>query len=173
MVYGRRLRTTRVWVDEDAYVRGGNNANDNFGLETLVRVKDSTENNTRIGYLKFDLSDIDGEVIDANLFVNAEVQSGGSIDIELYESSDNWSESSITWNNRPNLGNRILTQSMDQANYSTYEICVSEYTQEQNDNAISFGLESITSGVEQFKIRSKEDFSNQDDRPFLLIDYID
>jgi len=174
MVYDRELKTVRVPVDEDAYVRGGTNANDNYGVETLVRVKNASENTTRIGFLKFDLSSIDGEIIDANLFVNGGVQSGSeSIDIGLFETTDNWSESSITWNDRPALGNQILAQTINQDSFSTHELCVSEYTQEANDNVVSFGLESISSGIEQLRLRSKEDISNQSDSPFLLIDYID
>lgn len=174
MVYDRELKTVRVPVDEDAYVRGGNNANDNYGVETLVRVKNASENTTRIGFLKFDLSSVDGDIIDANLVLNGDVQSGSeSIDIGLFETTDNWSESSITWNDRPALGNQILTQDIDQDSFSTFELCVSEYTQEVNDGVVSFGLQSVNPGIEQLRIRSKEDVSNQSDSPFLLIDYID
>lgn len=174
MVYDRELKTIRIPVDEDAYVRGGANANNNYGVETLVRVKNSSENTTRIGFLKFDLGGVDGEIIDANMFINGDIQSGNeSIDIGLFETTNNWSESSITWNDRPELGNQILTQTMEQDSFSTYELCVSEYTQEANNGIVSFGLQSINPGIEQLIFRSKEDINNQADSPFLLIDYVD
>lgn len=180
MVYGYELKTERVWIDEDVYTRGGDNSNNNYGNETLVRVKEVSNgianNNNRRGLLKFDLSSINGNIIDANLFLNASVASGtGTIDVAFYETTTNWSESTVTMNSAPNFSNKLIVSTISGSANAEREVYLSEYMQEQfaQSNSIAIGLQSETIGSEQLKITTKEDIVNQDLRPYLLVSYIE
>lgn len=88
----------RLAPTDDAYIRSGTFANDNYGTVVLLRNSQSTnENVKRNSYLKFDLSDY--ATID-----NATLQLYGTSNmsalVRVYEMPDDtWSESTITWNN--------------------------------------------------------------------------
>jgi autotransporter-associated beta strand protein len=93
----------------DATVRGGASANINFGTATTLTTKnDSTADNNRQSYLRWDLSTITQKVFQAR--VRLTPVSVGTNAIEQGVSvatSNNWNESTITWNNQPGRGERF------------------------------------------------------------------
>ena len=93
-------------VSEDAWVRDGDSANQNVGGKTnsLIIKKDGAGYNREV-YLKFDLSSIDPSEYQKYILQLAVSNSNTSISQTRwnigYVASDNWSEETITWNNRP------------------------------------------------------------------------
>jgi hypothetical protein len=90
----------------DAYVRDGTSANTNFGTATTLVVKDSaTTGNNRIGFLRFPVDAVGAAVSSAKLRIFGSRPAASSLTDSAFAVSDNtWSETGITWNNRPALG---------------------------------------------------------------------
>lgn len=92
---------------DDTFVRAGNYANDNFGADAILPIKNrgATSNVTREIYIKFGLPDLVAEVVDAKLFLyctNAPNEQDMQNFVTLI-ANDDWNESEITYNNRPTL----------------------------------------------------------------------
>lgn len=180
IVYGFELKTDKVWVSEDTYTRGGSNSGTNYGNETLIRVKEVgegiSEENTRRGLMKFDLSSITGSIIDANLFINALVSGGSeSIDIAFYQTTTNWTEGFVTMDSMPIFSNKLIVSTITGSVNTSREFYLSEYIQEQHaqTNLVAIGLQSDAVNEEQLRITTKEDLSNESLRPYLLVSYMD
>lgn len=98
---------TTVNVSEDAYVRSGTYASTNYGSAQDFRVKNASSTNlSRETYLKFDVSGLDPNAERFELVLDT--PNGPSPrETILYMrtvSDDSWSESAITWNNKPSSG---------------------------------------------------------------------
>jgi hypothetical protein len=98
--------TTTIAPAADAYVRDGTNAGANFGTATTLQVKtQNTSGNTRWAYLRFSLTGVSGTVSSAKLRLHGSRPSTNSTpDSAFAVSSNSWSETGITWNNKPALG---------------------------------------------------------------------
>ena len=172
LVYGATIENQKVWVSEDAYVSGGINADKNYNAEAVLKVKsDADESLTNESYLKFDLSGISNKIIDAILVVNGSELDNNSLTPVFYETSDNWDETTITWNNKVSIGDDLESVSVSGSSLLDYKVFLSEYAQEtqHSDNVLSIAIKdnSLTSG--QFTFISKEDAVNQSVRPYLLV----
>jgi hypothetical protein len=105
---GPVLNESKLTAAEDAQVQGGFYANSNFGSDTAMRIKRdslSTSNN-RASYLKFNTSGIDLTKVKRAILRVYGRNPIDSVDFDMHAygiSNDDWSESSITWNNAPNL----------------------------------------------------------------------
>ena len=75
----------------DAYVRGGNNANINYGSSNRLYTKKGTNSNSYESYLRFDISAIPGNVSSAKLRLYSKISSTGvaSIPVEVLNVSSN------------------------------------------------------------------------------------
>jgi hypothetical protein len=91
----------------DAHVRDGS-ATTNFGTATTLEVKNSTTaGNNRVVYLRFPLTGVGATVSNARLRLFGMRASGTSASITdsaLAVASTTWSETTLTWNNRPAVG---------------------------------------------------------------------
>ncbi|TDE01014.1 polysaccharide lyase family 8 super-sandwich domain-containing protein [Jiangella asiatica] len=99
----------------DAHVNSGNLADQNFGSDNRMLVKQGSANSTREAYLAFDLSALPSRVISASLNVYAQVQdSGGSETVlDAHGVTEAWDESTLTWNTRPATGQLLATARVD------------------------------------------------------------
>lgn len=171
-VYNYQIVTDTIWVDEDSYVRGGANADNNYNAQSVLRVKTNTNPDfTRESFLKFDLSGVSDQIIDAILVVNGSASEGGSLNPTFYETSDTWSESTITWNNKPAAGNELEILPVSGTNARDYEVFLSEFAQEtqKSDGILSITIKDNGTTGKQFRFKSKEDSANQALRPYLLV----
>jgi hypothetical protein len=92
----------------DTYVRGGDDADNNFGAEDALAIKNggTTLRVTREVYIKFDLSSVTEEISHAELKLYGKKDlSGEPIQVVFhtvaYLKDDSWEEMEITYNNRP------------------------------------------------------------------------
>lgn len=99
----------------DSYVRGGFYAWNNYGTDQALFFRThNQERNTYKSYLKFDLSAVSGNIIDAKLRLYGYNSSGGTMNAGIYQlSSDSWTENGITWSNAPEEGNLIASVVFD------------------------------------------------------------
>jgi hypothetical protein len=99
--------TVAISAVADAFVRAGNEAGDNFGDQTELAVKMSTDPSfTRETFLRFDLNNngIQGVITSAQLEmqVNPSVSTTAAFEIILgYVDDNSWDETAITYDNRP------------------------------------------------------------------------
>jgi hypothetical protein len=87
----------------DAYAQGGTNANTNFGTATSLHTKeDSNVDLDREVFLRWDLSSLSGEIIDAKVRL-AGISSSqiGNESAASFVSNDAWSETTLTFSNKP------------------------------------------------------------------------
>lgn len=100
-------RRTDLVTEQDAYVRNGAYAMSNFGGAAVVRVQDSvTLDEQRIGFLRFHFADLmrKGAVVSAKLSLHVAGAGPAWQPSHLAArrcAQDAWSETGITWTNRP------------------------------------------------------------------------
>ena len=170
LAYSYQIVTEKIFVNEDSYVRGGSNADNNYNFQTVLRVKNHSDPTfTRESFLKFDLSGISDQIIDAIMVVNGESSEGGSLDITFHETTDNWSESTITWNNKPATGNTLEALTVSEKVDTDYNVFLSEYAQETQASDKFLSVTAKTSSLGQFRVKSKESTSDQSLIPYLLV----
>ena len=159
----------------DAYVRGGNNANTNYGSSNRLYTKKGTNSNSYESYLRFDISAIPGNVSSAKLRLYSKISSTGvaSIPVEVLNvSSNTWQESTINYTNKPSpSGVALATVSITVTTSRYYDWDIT-----QQVNALrNAGITSISllvrntvtsSGSSRIQINSKEAGSN---KPILSI----
>jgi endoglucanase len=148
----------------DAYVRDGTSAATNFGTATMLNVKLNTSGFNRDSYLKFDLSSA-SSISNATLKFFATSSEGTAITIAAFPvSNTSWTETGITWNNKPALGaTQIGSVVVNGTPLVAYQIDVTSYAKSEKAagrNVITLGLHSPTSTSTLATLNSREAASN-------------
>jgi hypothetical protein len=159
-------------AQQDAYVRDGTNANTTFGstdaseLVTKVAPAGQTGNN-REAYLTFDLSAVTGTVTGATLKVNGHTQDSrdANIVVGAYSvSGTGWTESALTWNNKPaSAATALGTATVTDATARYYNWNITSYIQSERaagHTKVSFVLKNQQETQGQLLWNSKETGSN-------------
>ncbi|MDC0713433.1 DNRLRE domain-containing protein [Stigmatella sp. ncwal1] len=124
-------------ASEDSYAHEGNTSS-TYGSSTSLYVKNDP-GASRYAYLKFSLSGLSG-VTSAKLRVYGSASSNTVL--QAYQTADGWSESSLTWTNKPAVGSLVGGVSINTtAKY--YDIDVTSYVSAQagGDGTVSFVLQ--------------------------------
>jgi hypothetical protein len=117
----------------DAYVRDGASAGTNFGNDTTLVVKRSSNTgNTRETHIKFDLTGITagaGQTIKLRLWGKLSDTTNNNLSVGVYPVADaTWGETTLTWNNRPTAGGTALaTRTISGTTLALYEFDVTNY----------------------------------------------
>ena len=92
-----------IAAEADTYVRSGSYADDNFGSDTILYVKEDSGNPdyTRETYLRFDLSSIPGNIVSAKVKLYMYDVEYSTTHYAHLAGDNSWQEHSITWNTRP------------------------------------------------------------------------
>ena len=117
----------------DAHVRSGTYADQNFGTATQINVKNTPDPDyNRDAYFKFDLSSV-ATVSNAKLRVFGNTDDGTAVIFSASAVVDSsWSETGITYNNRPPLGATISSQLTASGTAEAwYEFDVTSYIQSE------------------------------------------
>ncbi|CAM3412378.1 polysaccharide lyase family 8 super-sandwich domain-containing protein [Occultella aeris] len=101
----------------DAHVRSGEHADRNYGSEPSLTLKAAGSHYAREAYLAFDISAVEGEIVAASLHLYAKVDEGthGETDLDIHRVDGEWAEGTITWNNRPAVGDPLGSVHVDHA----------------------------------------------------------
>jgi hypothetical protein len=148
---GGGTETVTLTATADSFVSSGT-AGTNFGASTVLRVDASPVDTT---YLKFDLSAYAGRTLQSATLQLRSAGNGstGTQNVKLV-ATDTWSETGITYNNRPALGTSIgrLGPTTTNTNYNV-SLTVSALTGELGQQ-LSLGLD--TSNTDGLELNSKE-----------------
>lgn len=136
-------QTVTLLPTSDSYLQGSTNFNAN-----IIRL----ENGSRVGYLKFDLSGINGTITDADLKFTVNGDAGnGNLNINL-GSSNNWTEANLSNANKPSAGTLLgsINETYSIGNVKSVPLQASSIS----GNEVSLVL-TATSGND-FAVASKE-----------------
>jgi len=100
---------------DDAFIRGGEFADDNYGSDAILPIKNRGVNNrvTREIFIKFELPDYDAEVVAGKLHLwctNAP-NANDMLNFVTLIANDDWSEETITYANQPTQANSAIITS--------------------------------------------------------------
>ncbi len=155
----------------DAFVKGGADANINFGTDATLIVKESTSDIwDRRSFLKFDLSAIIGTVTTAKIRLKVSAGSAGAIHKLHAVTNDNWTESGstgITWGNQPATSSLISTQTVPSTN-GWMEFDVTTLVNNETDSILTVRI-SDASTAENFVSYHSKEATNANERPQLEI----
>ena len=161
-----------IIVLEDATVRGGSYSKMNYGKEQTIEIKGSNDDYARKAYLKFSLEGIT-EKDPVSVTLELTSRSGQTteelITVEVGETDSDWSEKTITFDERPRF-NKIIARKRTYAK-QTCSIDVTEYVKQaiaDGKDTVSFGLQ----GTEGWKLNFNSKESNSS-VPKLRIAYVD
>ncbi|MBS2213090.1 DNRLRE domain-containing protein [Carboxylicivirga mesophila] len=114
-------KPVKVKVSQDAFVQGGNTANEPMGVtesgELRIMKSGGTDKYSRTSYLQFNLKKVeDFTSVDLNICVKvyeSKEDASAEFEMQVYACDDNkWSESSLAFNNKPEKGDLLATQTM-------------------------------------------------------------
>lgn len=158
-------------VVADAHVNAGDLADDNFGSDNRMLVKSGSPRTTREAYLAFDVSDVASDVLSVTLHLYAQVQDSGGTetDIDVHGVVGSWDESTLTWNTRPETGERLGTAHVDQ-HRRWLVIDVTDHVRDQlaqGNERVSLAIRQGAPGLSVW-VASRE-YSNYAYDPFLSL----
>lgn len=169
---GNPGQTTNWPAQQDAYVRDGTNAGTTFGTTDaailITKVAPTGQlNNNRETYLTFDLASLSGTVTAATLkiFGHTESSSDANVGVGAYAlSNTTWTESAITWNNKPASASAALaTATVTDATGRYYNWNITSYIQSElaaGRTKVSFVLKNQQETSGRLLWNSKETGSN-------------
>ena len=155
----------------DATVRGGTSAANNFGTATNLTVRqDASASNQQRAYLRWDLSGVSGNILQARVVLTP--ISAGANGIEqgvAVANSNNWAESGVTWNNQPGGGERIATWLPSTNGQISFDVTPQVLDALQNDKQLSLQLFSICTNSVDYASRENASVTS---RPQLLFSLV-
>ena len=144
---------------DDAHVRNGSYANENYGLESGLLIKAGGTNFYRKSFIKFDLNTMKESFQKTILSVYAaKVDANAEVPLSIYTvAHNNWTEQGITWNNAPPAVKKIAEKVIKDDGF-WYEFDVTEFVQQAltGDKYISFCLDDQAGTNKMVMLESKE-----------------
>lgn len=150
--------------EADTYVRGGSYSGRNFGSASTVRA-DQSSSAPRVGYLRFDLSQLSQPIERARLRLY--VTNSSKPGVDFISTSNSWEEKTVTWTTRPAADGGVVASlsNVSDGTYVLVDVTVA---------AISGGelsLAVVAKSSDGFAFASREARSSR--RPLLLLDFAD
>src|SRR4051812_8170130 len=154
----------------DAYVRDGSNAAKNFGKATTMQVGTSTKaGNNYDSYITFNLASAPA-FAQARLRLFAGLSASGSVTATVYGVPIvSWSESKITWNNKPSPGVVAGAGTVKSKTAAWLDVDVTSYLlseRGQGRGGVSFALHTAATTTPILKANTKDASTN---RPQLVL----
>ncbi len=165
-----QVEGTILTPEADAYVRGGDGANQNFGSSSELQVKTdpAQERFTRKSYLRFDLSSLSEAPASVLLRLKLDSSTGsGDIHTAHAVADDTWSESGITWNNRPATGDALASGVVPEPGAWIEFDVTAQVASDLTGNQM-FSTVLISKGPDLVRYHSRES-NNPEDRPVLVM----
>lgn len=127
----------------DAYVRGADHADSNFGSEPIIEIKNHSVDlaEYREGFIKYDLSSIPPTVSSVILKMYVATNTGGTRHNCSFVADDAWTETEITYNNRPAAGTLLDSKGVPTAGtWIEFDVTNQVQTEVLGDGFISFQI---------------------------------
>ncbi len=168
---------TSINPTDDTYIRGGANADRNYGTGEDLQIKQAGGAGfTRKSFLRFDLSEVQGDFTTAQLRVKVSRNDGGNGPNNIlvaFVEDDAWDEETLTWNTAPVAGNVIATQPKENPiavdEWMVLDITETVRQELATDQILSISI--VSDGTGNFNLFSKE--SGIENAPELLLDTVD
>ena len=158
-------QTTSFIPVADTYVRS-DTPTTNYGTNSSLSVVGGSL--VRITYLKFDLSSLAGKRISsAKLRMYVNNSSNGTFSLKTI-STDTWSESTMTYSNRPALGSAFSSFAPGSIGSGWVEVGVSSAIVGKEGKVFSFGIDGTSSDTYGFY---SGNYSTTSQRPQLMVVY--
>ncbi len=170
---GVGIVTGGLFPAADAYVRDGGSANTNFGAATtLVVKKDGNKGYSRISYLQFALDSISNPgIAKLRMYVNSAGTTAPGTQWQVWKSDDDsWTETGITWNNKPATNTQLASQPGRRSGYVEWDISSQVAQEAAGDKILSLAIVSSVSGQTNDATFSSKEAANAALRPVLMID---
>jgi hypothetical protein len=171
----RTVRVTAVLAPTaDAYVFEGSSGNDNFGTSTALEVRKASGANDRWTYLKFDTTALATVTsVRLRLFGNLTSTTSTVVRTQAFGAANTtWTETGITWNNKPPSGTTVQA-AVTLVNNSTtarwYEWDLTAYLQQEKAagrNVVTLVMKNDVNTNPTATFRSRQASSN---RPELRV----
>src|SRR6266404_2709857 len=163
---------TTINPTADAYVQGGNKANKNFGIAGTLKARTNAAAAKNFdSYLKFDATNIP-VFSAAKLRLYASLSNNGTVGTTLYAvSNTNWSETTITWDNKPALGVALGSGAVTSKTFSWYEFDVTDYLLNERAagrNVISLAVRAPVASSLTVDVKSRQANTNKPELVFAL-----
>jgi hypothetical protein len=156
----------------DATVKDGTNAGLNFGKATTLEARSAASGSNRDSYLKFDVGGLSGFVSQAKLRVYAHSSTTTSVSASARAvSSSSWSETGLTWNNKPSLGSTLDTKTFTGTASAWYEFNVTSQVRKIRSGAgtaVSLALHEGSTSTASVLANSREASSNKPELTFTM-----
>ncbi|HEU6448974.1 MAG TPA: glycoside hydrolase family 98 domain-containing protein [Verrucomicrobiae bacterium] len=130
----------------DAYVRDGGSANSNFGNAADLWVKADSSGFNRITFLKFNVAGLTNALNATLVLIPSTTDAVIPTLTYQWETNDNWTETGITWNNRPtDIPSVTFTNQAGYAVGTRVSIDVTSIAKNQatNDGFLSIRISSL------------------------------
>ncbi|MGN6510955.1 MAG: Ig-like domain-containing protein [Chitinophaga sp.] len=170
---GVGIVTGGLFPAADAYVRDGGSANPNFGTATtLVVKKDGNKGYSRTSYLQFNLDSINNPgTAKLRLYVNSAGTAAPGTQWQVWKSNnDSWTETGITWNNKPATDTLLASQPGRRSGYVEWDISSQAAQEAAGDKVLSIAIVSSVSGQTNDATFSSKEAASAALRPVLMID---
>lgn len=159
---------------EDAHVKGGSSASTNYGAQPEMFVRqDASAENTRFAYLRFTTSSLAGTTVESAKFriYGVSTLTSDVIPLRVDSAGNTWSESTITFNNRPTIassGTALGTMPLD-GTPRWHEVDVTSVIRaaaQRRDASVTLAISGVSNSWSTAKINSSEAMTN---RPTLVV----
>jgi hypothetical protein len=149
----------------DTYVRDGVYANTNFGTETNLAVKyDYPTDYNRIAYLRFSIAGLPpGSLASVKVRLYGYTQTSPKSCRVSAVADVTWSETSMTWNNRPAIGTQLGNSLSVGTSSAWREWDVTSYVQSRRNagaTEVSFAIQQDSANAYQTIFNSEENTTN-------------
>lgn len=147
----------------DAFIRNGTAySSKNYGSDATLEVKYDSGNTGygRQAYMQFDVSSL-ASVSSVTLRLYVSLNDVGSVPLALYgiSTSANWTESGVTWNNKPATSSKLGQTTVSSTAGQWIEFDVTGYVQgaiAAGRSSVSFNLQATASSSPFIRIASRE-----------------
>lgn len=145
----------------DAFVQF-NKPDENFGSQNNIVIKSTSDLKfNRNGLIRFDLSEIEGEIHHAELLLTCkEVADDPEALLSVFSvTDDSWTESEVTWNTAPELVNMLDSVSQITSEHEVYSFDVSSFAALEltGDKLMSLKISDGNLKGDLFQVFSRED----------------
>ena len=163
-------KTTRLGAAADTYV-GDASPTTNFGRSTGLDVKTAGAGSNRDAYFKFDVLTLPTSgLASVKLRFNATLSAAGRVATSVFTVADtDWTETGMTWNNRPALGQSLGSVTVASTGAFWHEVAVTDYLKAQRaagKRFVTLALHNPQSSGPKIRVNSREAAS---DRPELVV----